>query len=84
MQILFGGTRILQHTGADKDARIRTPDSGCLAVVLRTGFDTSQGAFLCTALRCGRFRLLMLFQSGLTVSWETLEACACRACVTIS
>ena len=43
MQILFGGTRILQHTGADKDARIRTPDGGCLAVVLRTGFDTSQG-----------------------------------------
>lgn len=43
VQILFGGTRILQHTGADKDARIRTPDNGCLAVVLRTGFDTSQG-----------------------------------------
>jgi len=41
--ILFGGTRILQHT-ADKDAHIRTPDGGCLAVVLRTGFDTSQGA----------------------------------------
>lgn len=40
--ILFGGTRIMQHTGA-KAARIRTPDGGCLAVVLRTGFDTSQG-----------------------------------------
>ena len=43
--ILFGGTKILQHTG-DKEARIRTPDGGCLAVVLRTGFETSQGGLL--------------------------------------
>ena len=43
--VLFGGTRILQHTG-DKDARLRTPDGGCLAVVLRTGFETAQGAAL--------------------------------------
>jgi magnesium-transporting ATPase (P-type) len=43
--ILFGGTRIMQHDG-DKAARIRTPDNGCLAVVLRTGFDTSQGEVL--------------------------------------
>ena len=43
--ILFGGTRILQHTG-DKHARIRTPDDGCLAVVLRTGFETAQGGVL--------------------------------------
>ena len=41
--VLFGGTRILQHTG-DKEARLRTPDGGCLAVVLRTGFETAQGA----------------------------------------
>jgi hypothetical protein len=34
--VLFGGTKVLQHTG-DKAARIRTPDGGCLAVVLRTG-----------------------------------------------
>ena len=33
---------MLQHTG-DKGARIRTPDGGCLAVVLRTGFETAQG-----------------------------------------
>lgn len=48
--ILFGGTRILQHTG-DKAARIRTPDGGCLAVVLRTGFDTSQGKGLIICVR---------------------------------
>ena len=34
---------MLQQT-PDKGARIRTPDGGCLAVVLRTGFETSQGA----------------------------------------
>ena len=42
-QVLFSGTKILQHTG-DKGARVRTPDGGCLAVVLRTGFETAQGA----------------------------------------
>lgn len=41
--VLFSGTRILQHT-ADKDAHLRTPNGGCLAVVLRTGFETAQGA----------------------------------------
>ncbi|GLC43701.1 hypothetical protein PLESTB_000409700 [Pleodorina starrii] len=47
--ILFGGTKILQHT-ADKGARIRTPDGGCLAVVLRTGFETAQGRLMRTIL----------------------------------
>ncbi|GIL88698.1 hypothetical protein Vretimale_17282 [Volvox reticuliferus] len=47
--ILFGGTKILQHTG-DKNARIRTPDGGCLAVVLRTGFETAQGRLMRTIL----------------------------------
>lgn len=40
--VLFGGTKILQHH-ADRGARIRTPDNGCLALVLRTGFETAQG-----------------------------------------
>ena len=48
--VLFSGTKILQHTG-DKSARIRTPDNGCLAVVLRTGFETSQGAL--SPVPCG-------------------------------
>ena len=40
--VLFSGTKVLQHT-ADKNAHLKTPDGGCLAVVLRTGFGTSQG-----------------------------------------
>ena len=42
MHILFGGTKLLQATG-DKGARLKTPDGGCLAMVLRTGFGTAQG-----------------------------------------
>ncbi|XP_078437712.1 phosphate deficiency response 2 [Wolffia australiana] len=47
--VLFGGTKILQHT-ADKSGHIKTPDGGCLAVVLRTGFETSQGKLMRTIL----------------------------------
>ena len=51
MHILFGGTKLLQSTG-DKSAKIKTPDGGCLAVVLRTGFGTAQGAWRCMLLDC--------------------------------
>ncbi|XP_058084361.1 probable manganese-transporting ATPase PDR2 [Magnolia sinica] len=47
--ILFGGTKILQHT-PDKSIHLKTPDGGCLAVVLRTGFETSQGKLMRTIL----------------------------------
>jgi magnesium-transporting ATPase (P-type) len=40
--VVFGGTKLVQTTG-DKEAHVRTPDGGCLAVVLRTGFGTAQG-----------------------------------------
>ena len=43
--VLFGGTKLLQTMG-DKGARIKTPDNGCLAVVLRTGFGTAQGKWV--------------------------------------
>ena len=54
--VLFSGTKVLQHTG-DKGARVRTPDGGCLAVVLRTGFETSQGAHDTIT----RFRLIIAY-----------------------
>ncbi|KAG8982427.1 hypothetical protein FRB90_006819, partial [Tulasnella sp. 427] len=42
---LFGGTKALQAGGG-----VSTPDGGCLAVVLRTGFGTSQGQLVRTMI----------------------------------
>ncbi|KAK1366305.1 putative manganese-transporting ATPase PDR2 [Heracleum sosnowskyi] len=47
--VLFGGTKILQNT-SDKTSHLKTPDGGCLAVVLRTGFETTQGKLMRTIL----------------------------------
>ncbi|KAK2079975.1 hypothetical protein QBZ16_002370 [Prototheca wickerhamii] len=47
--ILFGGTKLLQTNG-DASARLRAPDKGCLAVVLRTGYGTAQGRLMRTIL----------------------------------
>ncbi|GAA5979114.1 hypothetical protein JCM10908_002809 [Rhodotorula pacifica] len=62
--VLFGGTKVLQSTGvADKSDSLAAPDGGCLAVVLRTGFGTSQGQLIRT----------MIFSTE-TVSANNLEA----------
>lgn len=63
--VVFGGTKVLQTTVSETSFNgIRSPDGGCLAVVLRTGFGTSQGQLI---------RLMVYTNEG-RVSANNLEA----------
>lgn len=52
--VLFSGTKVLQasmnQTTALSKTDIKTPDGGCLGVVLRTGFGTAQGELVRTMI----------------------------------
>lgn len=47
LNVLYGGTKVLQVTAPEKDA---APDGGCVCVVARTGFGTSQGNLVRTMI----------------------------------
>ncbi|XP_044497206.1 probable manganese-transporting ATPase PDR2 [Mangifera indica] len=64
--VLYGGTKILQHT-PDKTFPLKTPDGGALAVVLRTGFETSQGKLMRTILFSAERVTANSWESGLFI-----------------
>ena len=47
---LYGGTKVLQTTPATEKHELQAPDEGVLAVVTRTGFETSQGSLVRTMI----------------------------------
>ena len=77
--VLHGGTKALQVTAADEPTIALAPDSGALALVSKTGFETSQGSlvrvmiFSAERISVGNweafFFILFLLQFAIAASW---------------
>lgn len=85
--MLFGGTRILQHTG-DKTARLKTPDGGCLVIVLRTGERCVVAPVCLSSRQCfgitPELAVCLLWRAAWPLRWSLVKAvtpsAACAAC----
>jgi cation-transporting ATPase 13A1 len=68
--LLYGGTRVLQHTPEPSDLKVSDPpNGGCIGYVLRSGFGTTQGCVAFTV--CVMIRSLvraMLFATRTTAA----------------
>eukprot|EP00210_Caulerpa_lentillifera_P008560 g8165.t1 len=50
LHVLFGGTKCLQNSVQKTGFHVKTTDGGCVALVIRTGFESAQGNLMGTIL----------------------------------
>ncbi|GAA94246.1 hypothetical protein E5Q_00895 [Mixia osmundae IAM 14324] len=81
--VLFGGTKILQATSPDERQDLKAPDGGCLALVLRTGFGTSQGQLIRTMVFSTETVSANNFESFMFIAFLLVFAIAASAYVWI-
>ena len=84
--VLFGGTKVLQAEGASSLpsstlSRTAAPDNGCLAIVLKTGFGTSQGQLIRTMIFSTERVTANNFESFLFIGFLLIFAIAASAYV---
>ncbi|ORX35704.1 hypothetical protein BD324DRAFT_631324 [Kockovaella imperatae] len=80
--VLFSGTKALQVEAAT-EGDIKTPDGGCLAVVLRTGFGTTQGQLVRTMIFSQERVSANTFEAFLFIGFLLIFAIAASAYVWI-